>query len=269
MSSSSGGVGSPWRGRSRRRQSRCGRWAGAGTWLTRRDEPAETRAGTDDLEHLGVRFAHELKNSLTGVKALVQLGLRNADETPSHGRLAVIEKEITRMQEILKRLPLVRTPAPGDEAGPHRLRAARLRDAARASGRAAEARVAAARSYGEATSTPIPNASRRRSSTSSRTASRPLRQAARSSSRCAGRATGPESWSATRAVECRPRRCARVGTPFFTTREDGTGLGVVHARSVIARRRILTLESEPGRETTVRATLPSRVGVGAIAAAAS
>ena len=47
----------------------------------------------------------------------------------------------------------------------------------------------------------------------------------------------------------------RIGTPFFTTRDDGTGLGVVLARSVIAQHGgSLRYESEPGRGTTVRVT---------------
>ena len=64
--------------------------------------PARSRARAvgDDM---GVKVAHELKNPLTGVKALVQLGLRNPAESSSHARLAVVEKEITRMQEILTR----------------------------------------------------------------------------------------------------------------------------------------------------------------------
>jgi two-component system sensor histidine kinase HydH len=56
-----------------------------------------------------------------------------------------------------------------------------------------------------------------------------------------------------------PETLRRLGTPFFTTREDGIGLGVLLARSVIALHGgSLFYESEPGRGTTVRATLPSR-----------
>jgi signal transduction histidine kinase len=49
----------------------------------------------------------------------------------------------------------------------------------------------------------------------------------------------------------------RIGTPFFTTREDGTGLGVVLARSAIAQHGgSLRYESEQGKGTTVLVTLP-------------
>lgn len=56
-----------------------------------------------------------------------------------------------------------------------------------------------------------------------------------------------------------PETLRRLGTPFFTTREGGTGLGVVLARSVIALHGgSLRYESAPGKGTTVRAILPSR-----------
>lgn len=53
-----------------------------------------------------------------------------------------------------------------------------------------------------------------------------------------------------------PEILRRVGMPFFTTREDGNGLGVMLARSVISMHGgSLRYESEPGKGTTVRATL--------------
>src|SRR5690242_10596261 len=55
-----------------------------------------------EREELGVRVSHELKNALSAVKALVQLGLRNPLERQSHERLAVLEREVTRMQEIMQ-----------------------------------------------------------------------------------------------------------------------------------------------------------------------
>jgi signal transduction histidine kinase len=49
----------------------------------------------------------------------------------------------------------------------------------------------------------------------------------------------------------------RIGTPFFTTRDEGTGLGVVLARSVVAQHGgALRYESEPGKGTRVSVTLP-------------
>jgi signal transduction histidine kinase len=54
---------------------------------------------------------------------------------------------------------------------------------------------------------------------------------------------------------------ARVGTPFFTTREQGTGLGVVLARSVVAQHGgSLDFESHEGRGTRVSLRLPLHTG---------
>ncbi len=50
---------------------------------------------------------------------------------------------------------------------------------------------------------------------------------------------------------------AELATPFFTTRADGTGLGLAEARHWIARHEgALRIESEPGVGTTVRVSLP-------------
>ena len=58
-----------------------------------------------------------------------------------------------------------------------------------------------------------------------------------------------------------PDTLRRVGTPFFTTRDDGTGLGVVLARSVIAQHGgALRYDSEPGKGTLVSFTLPRVTG---------
>jgi len=48
-----------------------------------------------------------------------------------------------------------------------------------------------------------------------------------------------------------------VGTPFFTTRPEGTGLGLSVARHWIARHEgTLRVESTPGAGTTIRIALP-------------
>jgi signal transduction histidine kinase len=55
-----------------------------------------------------------------------------------------------------------------------------------------------------------------------------------------------------------PEVLSRLGTPFFTTREEGTGLGVVLARTVIVQHGgRLDYESHPGQGTVARLTLPA------------
>jgi signal transduction histidine kinase len=54
-----------------------------------------------------------------------------------------------------------------------------------------------------------------------------------------------------------PEVLDRIGTPFFTTRDEGTGLGVVVARATFTQHGgSLVYSSEPGRGTTAVGTLP-------------
>jgi signal transduction histidine kinase len=51
---------------------------------------------------------------------------------------------------------------------------------------------------------------------------------------------------------------SRVGTPFFPTREEGTGLGLAQCyRLVGSAGGHLRIDSQPGRGTTVTITLPT------------
>src|SRR5205823_12389310 len=60
-----------------------------------------------------------------------------------------------------------------------------------------------------------------------------------------------------------PEVLDRLGTPFFTTRDEGTGLGVVTARAAFAQHGgSLVYSSEPGRGTTAVGTLPMKSSSG-------
>jgi len=218
------------------------------------DVEAPTRSAAFDRS--GAELAHELKNPLTAVKALVQLGLRSPAEEASHERLALLEREVTRMEALVrsylasaKALEALRsTPV---ALGP--LVAETLRVV---SGRAADARVGLA-ARGDAIVEADPQRVREALLNLVVNAIeatppggevavevRPLEHGAEIAVRDTGRGMAPEA-------------LRRLGTPFFTTREDGTGLGVLLAHAVIARHGgSLAYESEPGKGTTVRATLP-------------
>jgi signal transduction histidine kinase len=191
------------------------------------------------------------------VKALVQLGLRNAGEAPSHERLEIVEREITRMQEILQNyLSFTR---PLQEMAPRRVALGPLVSDTLVllSGRADDAGV---KLYAEGEATVDADPGR-------------LKDALLNLVANAIEATPPGGEV---VVEVRPRgderteivvrdtgrgmpadTLRRIGTPFFTTREDGTGLGVVLARTAIAQHGgSLRYESEQGKGTRVSVTLP-------------
>ena len=209
-------------------------------------------------DRVGMKVVHELKNSLAAVKALVQLGARNQAESASHERLAIIDRELTRMQETLQRY--LSSGRPLEELRPTRIDLGRLVSdtVALLSARASDARVKLL-ARGDA----IVEADQRR-----------LEEALVNLVTNAIEATAPggevvvDVHAGARGAEIAVRDTGRgmpaeilrrLGTPYFTTREDGTGLGGVHARAVIALHGgSLRYESEPGKGTTALATLPGR-----------
>jgi signal transduction histidine kinase len=215
---------------------------------------ALTRAQT--LEQIGTKVAHELKNPLTGVKALVQLGLRSPAEAPSHERLEIVEREVTRMQEILQNYLSFTHPLQGVAPRPVQLGTLVSDTLEVLSARADGARVrlyaagdaaveADPRRLKEALLNLVANAIE---ATPSGGVVEVEVQAGGDEAEIVIRDNG-------RGMAAETLR--RIGTPFFTTREDGTGLGVVLARSAIMQHGgSLRYESEPGRGTRVRVGLP-------------
>lgn len=54
-----------------------------------------------------------------------------------------------------------------------------------------------------------------------------------------------------------PIRIPRLGEPFYTTKENGTGLGLMVSYRILEEHGgSLTIESEPEKGTTVHITLP-------------
>lgn len=240
--------------RARKRRDEFARW--------RKEMASEALTRAQSLEQVGSKVAHELKNPLTGVKALVQLGLRNPAEAASHERLEVVEKEVTRMQEILQNYLSFTRPLQAVAPRPVDLGSLVSDTLVVLAARADDARV---RLYSEGDATVQADPRR-------------LKEALLNLVANAIEATPPGGEV---AVEVRPAReeteivirdtgrgmaaetLRRIGTPFFTTRDDGTGLGVVLARSMIAQHGgSLRYESAPGKGTSVRVTLP-RVATGA------
>jgi signal transduction histidine kinase len=225
-----------------------------------REEMAnEALARARSLEQVGTKVAHELKNPLSAVKALVQLVVRDAAGCgASQERLQVIEKEIARMQEILGDYLSFNRPL--QELRPERVDLGPLvADALLVMSARADERRVRLTSHGEA----VVQADPRR-----------VKDAVMNLVANAIEATPPGGEV---DVEVRlaadeaeivvrdsgrgmvPETLLRLGTPFFTTREDGTGLGIVLARSVVAQHGgSLSYESVPGRGTTATVKLPVR-----------
>jgi signal transduction histidine kinase len=211
-----------------------------------------------ELEQLGAQLSHELKNPLSAIKTLVQVSARAAQDPASRERLEVVESEVRRMQQVLQDYLSFSRPLEKLHRGPVDLGVVADEVIALVSGRAAEARVAVRR-RGDA----HVDADRRRMQdallnllVNALEATSPggrveveIAEAggqARVSVRDSGRGMPPDV-------------LARIGTPFFTTREEGTGLGVALARATFVHHGgALEYASAPGEGTTATATLPAR-----------
>src|SRR6267143_1731561 len=211
-----------------------------------------------EMEQIGLKLSHELKNPLAAIKGLVQLSARAACDPDSAEQLHVVAAEVDRMESILKEYLSFSRPL--ESLQPQRMALGALADEVLSlmDARAASAGIALRR-RGDA----IIEADPRRlkdalfnlvgnaveaTSEGGRVEVEidEIERSARIFVRDSGRGMPPEVLD-------------RIGTPFFTTRDEGTGLGVVVARAAFAQHGgSLVYSSEPGRGTIAVGTLPLR-----------
>jgi signal transduction histidine kinase len=212
------------------------------------------------LQSVGAKVAHELKNPLASIKGLVQLVARAPEGARSRERLAVVQAEVARMEEILAEYLSFSRPLEDLRPQPIDLVTVASDAAAVVAGRLEHGgltlRVDGKRAPLEADP-------------------RRLKEALLNLLANAIEATLPGG-SIIVAVEALAAGGARLvirdsgrgipradldrlGTTFFTTRDGGTGLGVVLAQTAIAQHGgTLRYASEVGRGTTVTIELPAR-----------
>jgi len=211
-----------------------------------------------EMEQIGLKLSHELKNPLAAIKGLVQLSARAACDPDSAEQLRVVAAEVDRMENILREY--LSFSRPFEALQPKSVALGALADEVLSlmDARAASAGVALRR-RGDA----VIQADPRRlkdalfNLVGNAVEATPkggkveveideLDRAARIAVRDSGRGMPPDVLD-------------RIGTPFFTTRDEGTGLGVVVARATFAQHGgSLVYSSEPGRGTTAVGTLPMR-----------
>jgi signal transduction histidine kinase len=213
-------------------------------------------ARTRDLEQVGASIGHELKNPLQAIKILVQLSAREAKEPDAQERLQVAAGEIEKMQTLISDYLSFSRPFDKLQARPVALGALADEVISLLAARAGSAGIELQRS-GEVQ---IEGDTRR------------LREAVHNLIANAIEATprggsvvveiGEREGAAHVAVRdtgagMSRETLARIGTPFFTTRDDGNGLGVALVRAAITQHGgTLDYESEPGKGTTANVSLP-------------
>jgi signal transduction histidine kinase len=210
------------------------------------------------LQSVGAKVAHELKNPLAAVKGLVQLVARGGNDERTRERMAVVQSEIARMEIILHEYLSFSRPL--EDLRPHAiaLDAVVVDAVAVVSGRAEQGHIELSIDGAPTAITADP---------------RRLKEALLNLLANAIEATAPGGAITvrTRSVAdggvievidtgrgIKPDDLARLGTSFFTTRDGGTGLGVVLAQTVVAQHGgSIVYDSVVGRGTTVTVRLPS------------
>jgi signal transduction histidine kinase len=231
--------------------------AGHSMACLREERLSDAEAQLRRLQSVGAKVAHELKNPLASIKGLCQLVARTPESERTQERMAVVSSEISRMETILNEYLSFSRPL--EDLRPESLDVAAIaRDVLDVlAGRADGAGVTMTL---EGSATAVHGDSRRlkealinlvgnaiEATPNGGTVALRLRNAASSITlevRDTGRGIAPEDLD-------------RIGTSFFTTRPNGTGLGVVLAQGVINQHGgTLTYKSTLGQGTTATITLP-------------
>ncbi len=212
------------------------------------------------LQSVGSKVAHELKNPLASIKGLVQLVARSTESAKNQERLEVVRSEIVRMETILAEYLSFSRPL--DELRPQPVDVAALvADVITViAGRAEQATIAVAVDTRPAKIAADP----RRLKEALLNLLANAIEATPAGGRIAVIARPADGADGGAMIEVRdtgrgikPDDLARLGTSFFTTRDGGTGLGVVLAHNVVAQHGgTMHYASAPGRGTSVTIRLP-------------
>jgi signal transduction histidine kinase len=231
--------------------------AGESMACLREERLSDAEAQLRRLQSVGAKVAHELKNPLASIKGLCQLVARTPESERTQERLTVVASEISRMETILNEYLSFSRPL--EDIKPEAIDLNALaRDVLDVlDGRAVGAGVSLAlegaaprvqgdpRRLKEALINLVSNAIEATPSGGSVTLRvRSTAGGVQLDVRDSGRGITPEDLE-------------RLGTSFFTTRANGTGLGVVLAQGVITQHGgSLAYASTVGKGTTATITLP-------------
>jgi signal transduction histidine kinase len=230
---------------------------------TVREQALESAAGrVRSLEQVGAKVAHELKNPLAAIKSLLQLEASGERDERSQRRLDVMTREVARMEGILREYLSFSRPLEDLRLGAVDLAVVADNVLALLEGRAASSNVRLSRT---GPSVLLAGDGRRLEEAVLNLAANAIEATpaggAVTLEVVAGKAGGTLRVRDT-GVGMSPAVLEKVGTPFFTTRKDGNGLGIVLARGVITQHGgQLEFTSHAGQGTTATVTLPQSLPV--------
>ncbi|MGN6108693.1 MAG: two-component system sensor histidine kinase NtrB [Kofleriaceae bacterium] len=238
--------------------------AGASVACLREERLSDAEAQLRRLQSVGAKVAHELKNPLASIKGLCQLVARTPESERTQERLAVVSSEISRMETILNEYLSFSRPLEDIKPEPIDL-GALARDVLDVlDGRAVNVGVALEL---EGKAPPVQGDPRRLKEALINLVANAI-EATPSGGSVAVRLRGGPSGVVLDVQDTgrgiAPEDLERLGTSFFTTRPNGTGLGVVLAQGVITQHGgTLSYASTPGKGTTATISLPVQCAAGA------
>jgi signal transduction histidine kinase len=231
--------------------------AGHSMACLREERLSDAEAQLRRLQSVGAKVAHELKNPLASIKGLCQLVARTPESERTQQRLDVVASEISRMETILNEYLSFSRPL--EDLRPETLDVGAIaRDVLDTlAGRADQAGVTMTLDGGV---TEVHGDSRRLKEALINLVANAIEATPSGGTvalrmRNGGHAVVLEVRDSGRGMA--PEDLERIGTPFHTTRPNGTGLGVVLAQGVIHQHGgTLAYASTLGQGTTATITLP-------------
>lgn len=231
--------------------------AGHSMACLREERLSDAEAQLRRLQSVGAKVAHELKNPLASIKGLCQLVARTPESERTQERLAVVASEISRMETILNEYLSFSRPL--EDLRPETLDVSAIaRDVLDVlAGRADQAGITLSLDGG---ATDVRGDSRRLKEALINLVANAIEATPHGGTvalriRHGGPAVVLEVRDSGRGIA--PEDLDRIGTSFFTTRTNGTGLGVVLAQGVINQHGgTLTYTSKLGLGTIATITLP-------------
>jgi signal transduction histidine kinase len=220
----------------------------------------EARDRVRSLETIGARVGHELKNPLTALKGLLPLLQRDALDEKSRARFDVVAQEVARMEETVRGYLSFSRPLDDLQLQQIDLAAVASDVFAVLEGRATSAGALLALDAGPA---PIEGDAHRLRDALLNLVSNALDaidSGGRIRVRIVDEAEGVVITVEDNGKGMPPDVLSRLGRPFFSTKGQGTGLGIVLARATVQQHGgTLSFASEVDRGTTATIRLPKRV----------
>jgi signal transduction histidine kinase len=218
----------------------------------------EAAARARETEALGAKVAHEMRNPLTAIKALVQLVAGSSTGTRDGERLAIVLGEIERVERTLSEYLSLARPLADVAPEPVDLASIVSDVASVLEAHAADARVRIEVRAVETRVLADPRRLREALLNLCRNAIEAMPTGGRLELAVEGDADEARITVRDEGSGMAPDVVARIGEPFVTQREGGTGLGLALVRSV-ARMHGGELRgaSTPGQGTAMTISLPT------------